>query len=166
MFNTKSAGFVLILMLVFSINEFAQENGKKESAGNLISKISWLAGSYRGEKWESISEEHWSLPIGDNMIGMFRLIKEDKIVFTELVYIIEENNTLTLRLKHFSKEFIGWEEKDKTVDFPLVRIGDKEVIFEGLTYKKSDDGKLIGTVKIKDKKTGEIKEEEFLYDPI
>ncbi|MGE5798156.1 MAG: DUF6265 family protein, partial [Ignavibacteria bacterium] len=69
-------------------------------------------------------------------------------------------------LKHFSKEFIGWEEKDKTVDFPLVRIGDKEVIFEGLTYKKSDDGKLIGTVKIKDKKTGEIKEEEFLYDPI
>ncbi|HSR18755.1 MAG TPA: DUF6265 family protein, partial [Ignavibacteriaceae bacterium] len=97
MFNIKSTGFVLILLLVFSVNEFAQEKEKKESAGNLISKLSWLAGSYRGEKWESTSEEYWSLPMGNNMIGMFRLIKEGKIVFTELVYIIEENNTLTLR---------------------------------------------------------------------
>jgi hypothetical protein len=44
-------------------------------------------------------------------------------------------------------------------------VSGKEVIFDGLFIGKPMT-KLIGTVKIKDKKTGEIKEEEFLYDPI
>lgn len=162
----KKFSFIFLFIITAYAYIPAQEKNDAGSTAGLIKKLSWLTGSYRGEKWGSISEEHWSSPLGNNMVGMFRLVKEGKIVFTELVYIIEQNNTLTLRLKHFSPEFTGWEEKDKTVDFPLLRIGDNEVVFDGLTYKKSADGKLTGTVKIKDKKTGEIKDEEFLYDPI
>ena len=60
---------------------------------------------------------------------------------------------------------MGWEEKDKYVEFPLVRLGQREAIFDGVTYKLQDDGRLRATVKLRDQKTGEIREKEFFYQP-
>jgi hypothetical protein len=33
----------------------------------------------------------------------------------------------------------GWEEKDKTIDFKLVKLEPNKVYFEGLTMEKIDD---------------------------
>lgn len=135
MFFTKYNYSNLILFLSFFIlnSIFAQE---EKSSSNLINQLTWLTGSYSAEKWESTAEEYWSLPLGNNMIGMFRLVKDGKIVSTELVYIIEENNSLVLRLKLFTPEFVGWDEKDKTIDFPLISIEENEVVFDGDLQKK------------------------------
>lgn len=38
-------------------------------------------------------------------------------------------------------------------------------LFLMVTYKKSEDGKLICIVKIEDNKTGEVKDDEFIYQP-
>lgn len=62
------------------------------------------------------------------MMGMYRLIRNAKPAFYELCTIVEENGSLVLRLKHFNPDLKGWEETDKTVDFPLVAlvIGQKD----------------------------------------
>lgn len=42
---------------------------------------------------------------------------------------------MILQLKHFDRDFNGWEEKDQSMDFKLVRLADNIIYFEGYTYK-------------------------------
>ena len=96
------------------------------------------------------------------MMGMFRLVKEDKVVFYEFFHLAEDSGTLILRLKHFHPNLKGWEEKDATIDFPLVRLGNEELIFEGMTFKKSGPDSILVTVMI-GSRTGPAREEKFQY---
>jgi len=50
--------------------------------------------------------------------------------------LTEEDETVLLRLKHFNSDLTGWEEKDETVDFPLVAFNKDQAWFDGLTYQR------------------------------
>ena len=43
-------------------------------------------------------------------------------------------------MKHFTAEFIGWEEKDKFVEFRLVAAAADELRFDGLTLRRTPEG--------------------------
>ena len=53
--------------------------------------------------------------------------------------IAEVDGSLVYRLKHFSGELTGWEEKDELVSFPLVAIEENAVWFDGLTVRREGD---------------------------
>ena len=97
------------------------------------------------------------------MIGMFRFVKDGKISFTELCYLVEENDSVNLKLKHFDYNLHGWEEKSKTVDFKFIKSGINEIEFEGLSMKLLDENTLRARVLLQNKKTGEEKLEDFIY---
>jgi hypothetical protein len=103
----------------------------------------------------------WSAPRGGAMMGMYRLVKNDKPVFYELLTIVEENGGLTMRLKHFHSDLKGWEEKDKTVDFAyLGKRGDVHH-FEGMAFRpEKDDLTVWLAIRGKD---GSVREETFRY---
>jgi hypothetical protein len=126
-----------------------------------LSTMEWLAGHWVGEALGGTSEEIWSPPAGGSMMGMYRLIKDGKPVFYELLTIVEENGTLVLRLKHFHADLKGWEEKDRTVDFPLVAVRDGAVHFEGMSFHPRGD-RLTVHLAI-GAKGGEMREETFEY---
>ena len=69
-------------------------------------------------------------------MSSFRLIHENEVSFYEFIVIREIDSTITMQLKHFDNELRGWEEKDKSVTFPLVEISEDAVYFEGLTFKR------------------------------
>jgi hypothetical protein len=100
-----------------------------------IADIAWMAGRWTGEGLGGVAEETWSAPAGGTMLGMFRLVREGQPVFYEIMTFREEGGSLMLRLKHFTPEFVGWEEKDKTVDFPFVGRTAGGMHFRGLTFK-------------------------------
>jgi hypothetical protein len=129
-----------------------------------IGDVAWLEGRWIGTGLGGTTETVWSAPLGDSMMGMFRLIKNGKVVFSELMFIVEEKGSLILRLKHFDRALKGWEEKDVAQSFPLVRLGPSSIYFDTITMRKSDDGSLLEYVAIH-KKSGEIKEEGFRYQP-
>jgi hypothetical protein len=104
-----------------------------------IKDLSWMQGSWRAEAFDGICEEIWSAPEGHAMMGMFRLIKDGDITFYELMIIREVDKSLVLQLKHFNKDLTGWEEKGKTVDFPMVKMMDNKVVFDGYTIEKTTD---------------------------
>ncbi|MEQ9591093.1 MAG: DUF6265 family protein, partial [Cyclobacteriaceae bacterium] len=58
------------------------------------------------------------------------------VSFYELVTIVEENETLLLRLKHFDKNLHGWETKDETIDFRLVKVMPNRVYFDEFTFER------------------------------
>src|SRR5262245_29835909 len=58
------------------------ENAPKARASDLA----WLSGRWLGAGLGGTTEEVWAPPVGDQMIGMFRLVKDGKIVFSEICF--------------------------------------------------------------------------------
>ena len=104
-----------------------------------IEDLSWLAGYWRGEGLGGECEEVWAPSIGDRMLGVFSLSREGSLVFSETMALVEEEGSLVLKIKHFNPDFSGWEEKDDYVSFPLVRLGEQEAFFSGLTFRRKGD---------------------------
>lgn len=76
------------------------------------------------------------------MVGTFLQQGEDgEIQFTEHLYLMEEEGTLVLRLKHFNPDLTGWEEKDDMLSFRLVAIEPCAAYFHALTLRCADADK-------------------------
>jgi hypothetical protein len=133
-----------------------------ESPKAEISQISWLEGHWKGEALGGFAEESW-LPIaGGSMVGTFRLIVNDEVSFYEIMTITEEEGTLILRLKHFNADLKGWEEKEETEDFKLVKIEKNAAYFDELTMKRSGKDGLDVYVRMH-QKDGNFSELHFPY---
>jgi hypothetical protein len=94
-------------------------------------------------------------------MGAFKLVVEGQVQFYEIETISQVNDTLIFRLKHFNKDLTGWEEKDKTVDFKLVKVTDNKVYFNGLTIERLSDKEINIYVAIE--LEGNTTEEKFNY---
>jgi hypothetical protein len=127
-----------------------------------ITDMAWLAGHWTGDGLGGQVEEIWSGPQAGAMMGMFRLVREGKTSFYELMTLVEENGRLSLRVKHFNPDLTGWEEKGETVDFPLVAIAGDRYHFDGLTFHRhgSDAVTIYVAISAKD---GAVREEAFRY---
>lgn len=147
--SVKKNIYVLNFVLFFYSNFCAQQFPNTVTMDNStvsppasIKDIKWLEGNWKGEAFGGIAEEIWSSPVNSSMMGMFRLVKADTVEFYELCTIIEKNNSLVLRIKHFHSDLKGWEDKNVTVDFPLVKISDKRVYFDGFTIERTNENEL------------------------
>ena len=124
-----------------------------------LEDVAWISGYWRGEAFNGEVEEIWSSPLGNSMVASFKLVVDDEVKFYEIEIITEKNGTLILQLKHFHSDLRGWEEKDETVDFPLVKITESKVFFDGMTFEKVSDNEMNVYVRIKqtDKVVEEMK---------
>lgn len=101
-----------------------------------IADVAWLAGRWVGEGLGARAEVIWLPPAGGAMAGVFRLVPNGEVEFYELVTILEEDGSLTQRLKHFGPDLVGWEEKDESVTFLLLRREEDTLWFDGLTVRR------------------------------
>lgn len=124
-----------------------------------LADVKLLIGHWRGEFLGGMAEEIWLPPAGGSMLGVFRLYKDEQVLFYEIMIMVEEEDGVILRLKHFHPDFRGWEEKDGSVSFRLVKVGKDAVWFDGLTYYR-EDVSLRGFIAIR-QKDGRMTEESF-----
>lgn len=142
--KTKLIFSAIIIIGLFSQACFSQEKFENTitldslatSPDATLNDIVWIQGHWKGHAFGGETEEIWSPPLGGSMMCVFRLVAENKVVFYEIETITEENNTIILRLKHFGSDLKGWEEKDETVDFRLVKVTEDKVYFEGFTFER------------------------------
>ncbi|MBE0642959.1 MAG: DJ-1/PfpI family protein [Bacteroidetes bacterium] len=109
--------------------EPALVNGERDRSSPLA-KLAFITGRWRGEMKGSVIEESWSVAEGDNMMGMFRLVKEGEGVFYEFMTIEIARDTPVLRIRHFSQGLVAWEEKDNIDEYPLVELTASRAVFE------------------------------------
>ncbi|MGI9546548.1 MAG: DUF6265 family protein [Flavobacteriaceae bacterium] len=126
-------GSGLILMQSFIKNEHTKSH--EESTIFNIDDYTWLAGHWIGDGFGGISEEIWALPADGTMMGMYRHIKDEKLVFYEFLLLDKDG----LRLKHFNPDLKGWETKDEFVSFPMVEHSPNKLVLKGLTFEKKSD---------------------------
>jgi hypothetical protein len=107
-----------------------------ESPEATLEAVAFITGHWKGNAFGGITEEIWTPPLGNSMMCAFKLVVENEVRFYEICTISEENGTLILRLKHFDGSLKGWEEKDETIDFRLVKVEKDKVFFDQFTFEK------------------------------
>ncbi len=134
---TMIAGALALLAAPVTAQEtrVAPEGHKPPPA--TLEQMDWLVGQWVGTGIGGASAmESWLPPSGGTMVGSF--IQEDDegaIRFTEHLYLMEEEGTLVLRLKHFNADLTGWEEKDDMLTFRLIAVEDCAAYFHALTLR-------------------------------
>ena len=154
-------GFFFIVFGLSAQNTIPLKAGDSSPVADLT-EVSWIQGHWKGEAFGGITEEIWSPPLGDSMMFVFRLISEGKVQFYEAGHIQQAGETLILQLRHFHGDFKGWEEKDETVDFKLVKIEQDRVYFDEFTFERISEHELNIYVVIADNQ-GVEKEVKFNY---
>jgi len=123
----------------------------------------WLEGDWVGSGLGGTSEEAWLAPLAGNMASVYRGMRDGQVSFFEIVTLVEAGQSLAVQLKHFAPDLRGWEPKDKTIDFHLVRAAPGALYLDGMTYRRTQEGLeswvLIGL------KDGGVRPEKFLYHP-
>lgn len=162
-----------VLLLVYpleNVSRLASHKSNLESVfsepsdDSVLNSLAFITGHWRGEMKGGVIEEDWSAAEGDNMIGMFRLVKEGEGVFYEFMTIEAAGEKPVLRIRHFSQGLVAWEEKENISEYPLVELSGTKAAFENedsgtrLTYERSaPDALTISLEKSKDgKKTSTV----------
>jgi len=94
-----------------------------------LSDLEWISGNWKGENGEFSIEEQWSGISSESMMGMFRMIRSDSPVFYEFMTLTGTNERIEMRIKHFSADLTGWEDKEKHILFSLEEIHDSKAVF-------------------------------------
>ena len=115
-----------------------------------LAELGWLVGQWRGEGIGGApAYESWLPPTGNTMVGTFvQQADDDTLRFTEHMYLIEEGDTLVLRLKHFNADLTGWEDKDDMHSFRLIAVEDCAAYFRALTLRCDGENGLLAAVRM------------------
>ncbi len=110
------------------------------AASARVEDMAWLAGHWRGEGLGGQVEEFWTEPQAGQMIGLFRLVKDGKLVFSEhMALVVEPSGALVMKVKHFTPEFVGWEDKEGAVRFVFEEVTPGFARSKALTIRRDGD---------------------------
>ena len=141
-------------------NTFLLPQGAPRAAAK-VTDFSWLAGTWAGEGLGGQVDEVWSAPAGGAMVGHFRLMKDGKPVFYEILTLLEVDGSLEMRLKHFNPDMTGWEEKAGFVTFKLARLDSGTAYFGPFTIKRTGPDSWEGYLAMS--QGGQTSEEQFVF---
>lgn len=118
----------------------------------------WMAGCWAGQSGRMTFEEIWTRPASGSMMGMSRVLKSGRVVFSEFMRIDTREGAVIYTPRIGSKQ--------GPVDFKLKTISDSEVVFENpahdfpqrILYRRSPKG-LLGRIEGRDK--GKERAEDF-----
>lgn len=131
-----------------------------------LQDMAWFVGQWSGTGLGGVCDEAWSRPASGAMMGMFRLVKDGKVVFYEFLTLVEHEGSLLLKLKHFNPDLTGWEEKADSVKFRLLKLAPDTAHFEGLTFKRVGGDTLEIFLAIRDRTDGSVREEKFVMSRV
>lgn len=169
----KSMILGLLLMVGFVVNaqdplteHTLQLNEGADIGKGTLADVAWLAGSWQGTAFGSQFEEVWNPASVGSMVGMWKLYDKEKGVnFYELMLLKEQGDGLVLLVKHFSADFIAWEDKEDFVEFKLVKVEEQSVHFSGLSFYQRGPDKIDGYIVMK-QKNGSKTEHQIIYERV
>lgn len=153
----------IFLFLTISHWTFAQvrqlAHGQNPGKGT-VAEFDWLVGYWTGTGLGGDCEEVWMPEVDGHMIGTFRFWENGALVFSEFMNLVQDGESVTMKLKHFGADFLGWEEKEEWTTFELIELGKNKAFLNGMTIERKGD-QLIFQVSISE--GGEPKIETFTY---
>ena len=78
-----------------------------------------------------------------------------------MLLLVEEEGSLSLKVKHFNPDFTAWETKEDYVTFRYIMSDDDAVHFSGISFYRVDDDTMHAYLVMRSGE--EIREEELVY---
>lgn len=110
--------------------------------------LAWLEGCWAGEGLGGEVSECWMSSPDGRMTGVFQIVSDGELQFTEILMLGEVDGVSGYHVKHFDADFTGWEERDEEVSFAFISARGTRAEFEGLTYDLGPEGVLLVTLMI------------------
>ncbi|MFD2037325.1 DUF6265 family protein [Belliella marina] len=125
-----------------------------------VEDLHWISGYWKGTGLGGDVDELWLPQMDNSMVGIFRYAMEGELVFSEYMHLIEEKGLLYLKIKHFGRDLVGWEEKEEWTTFKFIKSEGQTAYFSGLTFHRENDQL---TIKLLINSKGTTHEESFVY---
>jgi hypothetical protein len=114
-----STTFLVLLPLVPRVRA-THSRGNQASAPTVtkpavLADLAWLDGRWRGDWGPRLAEQEWMSPRAGLMMGIFRLVEDDKTLVIELFTLLEKPDGIKFRFRHFTPELAPWEKSDATL---------------------------------------------------
>ena len=126
-----------------------------------LADVSWLVGSWEGEAFGGTFEEVWNPPSKGSMVGFFKFMGDEAVAFYELMLLVEEEGSLSLKVKHFNPDFSAWEEREDYVDFRFVSADDDIIHFSGISFYRMSQNEIQAWIRMRS--GDQITEEKLVY---
>lgn len=126
-----------------------------------IADVSWLVGAWEGEGLGGTVDEVWSPAAGGAMVGHFRLVRDGKPVFYEILTILEIDGSLEMRLKHVNPDMTGWEEKANFITFRLAKLDETGAYFGAFSFIRKGPDHLEGVLRMR--QGDQVRDETFTF---
>lgn len=146
------ASLSLLLLLVFQV--FAAQRPEKAT----IADLKFIAGRWHGVDGQAKVDEQWSEPEGDNMMGMFRVVRNGAVSIYEMMCIEQTAEGVMLRLKQFKFGLETSKEKPDVINFRLSSVKPNEAVFRKVNgdsqiiFHRTGKDSMIASVVIKGEK--------------
>ncbi len=111
------------MIALFTASLFVAASFRQGPASSLgavtLNDLSFIAGRWHGVDGDAQVDEHWTAPEGDNMMGMFRVVRNGKLSIYEMMSIEKSDSGITMHLKQFKFGLANSAEKPDVIDFKL-----------------------------------------------
>jgi Domain of unknown function (DUF6265) len=96
-----------------------------------LSDFAWLEGKWLGNWGPRVAEQIWTAPKGGQMLGLFRVVANDKPVVIELFSLVDTPEGVELKFRHFTPALAPWEQSDAgLMTMKLNEFGPATLVFE------------------------------------
>ena len=126
-----------------------------------LADAAMLVGSWKGTAFGGTFEEVWNPPSSGSMVGLFKLMHDDKVTLYEIMVIREEQETLSFKVKHFGEDFSAWEDKKDYIDFRFVKAEENAIHFQGVSFYRVSDDEMHAWIVMRDGDA--VREEKLVY---
>jgi hypothetical protein len=142
---------VVFAMISVSFSVLAQAPAAPPPASarpsTTLADVAFLTGQWVFTGVGEQSEEFWAPPAGDCMVGTWRWVLGGKVKLFEFLMLVQEEDGIIFRMRHFDRKGVGWEDKDAPMLLTPTKVGKDEIVFDGggkdgmvrLTYKRTGD---------------------------
>jgi hypothetical protein len=131
--------FLLLTISHFTFAQVRQLEADQSPGKGKVEDLSWIIGYWTGPGLGGECEEVWMPAVDGHMVGTFRFWMQGELVFSEFMNLVQEGESVSMKLKHFNPDLSGWEEKEEWTTFRLIELGENKVWFHGLTIERISD---------------------------
>jgi hypothetical protein len=100
-----------------------------------LAEFAWLEGKWQGSWGPRTAEQVWMAPKAGEMLGLSRVVENEKTLVIELYSLVETPNGIELRFRHFTPSLAAWEDSSYAT-LKIVSFDPKTIVFENPTGGK------------------------------
>ena len=103
--------------------------------------LDWLEGCWAGPGFDGEMSECWMRSASGELVGAFQYSEDGALQFSEMLMIGTADDAFGYHVKHFNRDFTGWETDGHPVTFRFQALEETRIVFDGLVLEPvGEDG--------------------------